>query len=193
MESNDQTQSWTPFSQSGQKRKPSARLKEAILALGLRYHPSSSDMIEPHQLKLAALVEDLMDIPIEPLERACDHWKKSGAYLPKAIELITLAANFAKPRITRDTAAFYNDRMDENASGKERQDIRWVNDPDLMLMPLDQLEKIGGKWRPRPKQERPLTAAELAEVQRDLDRVNDPNLRGMLRQLAETIGLDVRI
>jgi hypothetical protein len=151
-------------------------------------------MVPAHKAKIAALVEDLDGIPLGQLERAIEDWKRTSAFLPKASDLITLAATFSQHHYNRgDTADFYNQRMDANAGGSERQDVRWVNDPDLMLMPVDQLEKVDGKWRTRRKYDGPLTPAELREVQHNLDRVNDPSLRPTLRKLASTIGLDVRV
>jgi len=106
-------------------------VKRIILELGLRYRPAAADQLEPHQAKLAALMNDLADLPPAVLERAARHWVRQSAFLPKASDLLQLARNFANAErgnaLQRlDVAGQRNARMAEEPGA--RRDLRWIDD-----------------------------------------------------------------
>jgi hypothetical protein len=67
------------------------------LELGLRYRPVARDQLDGHQAKIAALIADLIDVPIGPLEAACKAWVAQSPFMPKASDLIELAQRSVAP------------------------------------------------------------------------------------------------
>lgn len=140
----DQTPSRRHGDPPSQKNVPSA-IKRIILELGLRYRPASPDLLESHQLKLAAMMVDLSDMPPARLEKAAAHWVRSSAFLPTAADLIRLVRNFVEngegggKRL--DVASIRNAQMDQDSQA--RQDIRWVDDGlGLRLVPIAEYRNI---------------------------------------------------
>lgn len=84
------TRSSLPTVQPSKRSVPSA-VKRIILELGLKYRPTAADALEGHFAKLTGLMEDLIDIPPEALERACRRWAREQRFLPRACELAEMA------------------------------------------------------------------------------------------------------
>lgn len=91
----DLTQPWTcstrPSENYRPKPKPSAKTRDLIARLGLRYRPTNQADLEAHAGMLALLAEDLADLPIGLLERAIQRHCTTSPYMPKAADLIALA------------------------------------------------------------------------------------------------------
>ena len=107
-----------------QPRKPSARSKQAILRLGLRYRPLDQDKQEGFTAKLALLTADTIDVPPDLLERAAEDLARTSRFLPSAGELIERAKSFvAAPTGNRvDLCAKYNARLRSEGNNH----LRWV-------------------------------------------------------------------
>lgn len=103
-----------------------------ILELGLRYHPASLEMVEPHKAKVAALIEDLAEMPLKPLASAIDHWKRTSEWMPKTSDLIALTRTFSERQGIAgfgskiDQATARNFALDSDAT--LLQTARWVQD-----------------------------------------------------------------
>lgn len=124
IDSQSQTHSLLPS--TGSTKKPSARNKQAILRLGLRYRPLDQDKHEAFTAKLALLSTDTADIPPDLLERAADEIARSSRFLPAASELWERARSYVQqsPGVRIDLAERYNARL----KGEGRRDIRWIYD-----------------------------------------------------------------
>lgn len=153
------------------------KLEEMILALGLRYHPTSNDMVQQHKAKLVALIEDLDGIPLVPLEKAIEHWKRTSAFLPKASDLIGLAASFARGEATGNRKK----RIDQTTSSNAKIDAdnpewgyRWIQTEETCeLMPLNRLVRgrnIDGDmvWAMKPEPPR-CTSEQAAAIMKEFN------------------------
>jgi hypothetical protein len=87
------------------RSKPSAKIRDLIARLGLRYRPTNQADLEAHAGMLALLAEDLADVPTDLLERAVQHHVATSPYMPKAADLIRLAQSFQKPPTTLEAYA----------------------------------------------------------------------------------------
>lgn len=103
-----------------------------ILALGLRYRPQARDQLSGHQAKIAALVADLIDIPLDALEHACKAWTARSPYMPKASDLIELARNTVSPPTPAQSAQAWCDarnagleKADAQRSDGAKREIEW--------------------------------------------------------------------
>lgn len=166
-----------------------------ILALGLRYHPTSSDMVAQHKAKLSALVEDLAYIPLGPLERAIEHWKRTSAFLPKASDLIHLAANFASSQTPTkgkplDQAGPANAKLDAE---NPEWGYRWIqSEHGCALHPVSDLVRgrnVDGEmvWAFKPPEPRctPEQAAAIMQEFGIKSSILEP-IAGALRPAART-------
>lgn len=134
-------------STSSDKPKPSrpqvsAKTKEAIARLGLRYRPTSQTDLEGHAGQLAMLASDLHDIPVDMLERAIGDWVVRSPYMPKAFDLVQLAKGYLPKPVTKAAptdwekrAQAANDQLHSQEKG--RRDIRWVAIHDGMMLEFD--------------------------------------------------------
>ena len=89
----DQTQPSTCYSKPSEsfKRRPSAKTRDLIARLGLRYRPTNQSDLAAHASMLALLAEDLADLPINLLELAIQRHCATSPYMPKMADLIKLA------------------------------------------------------------------------------------------------------
>lgn len=125
----DQTRSLQLTIEPSPTRKPSAGLKRIILELGLRYRPARADQLEGHQAKIAALISDLIDVPLEPLEFACRSWARRSQFMPKASDLIDLAREAVKPpEAAHDAQSWCDQRnatLERNKRAKPADQVEW--------------------------------------------------------------------
>lgn len=123
------TPSSLPTSRLVETRKPSAALRQAIMEVGLRYRPAAGDQLAGHQAKIAALIADLIDVPIEPLRMACTAWVRRSPYMPKASDLIALAQETVAPREAAMSAQAWCDArnvdIERNRNAHPDDHIEW--------------------------------------------------------------------
>lgn len=113
------------------RKKPSAALNRIILELGLRYRPTAAAQLEGHQAKIAALIADLIDVPLGPLEAACRQWVTRSPFMPKASDLIELARQSVAPPATVSVQAWCDQRnatMPRYSNPKPSEQIEWYAD-----------------------------------------------------------------
>ena len=172
------------------RRQVSAKTKEAIAKLGLRYRPTSQTDLEAHAGQLAMLATDLHDLPVDLLERAIGDWSIKSPFMPKAFDLVQLAKSYlAKaqpqqrevPTDWEDIARRRNERM--NADPEGRRGVRWVANATGATLELDptyrtDMDRFMGKLHDRTATARDVERApevwrKIAEERGYLRRFDD--------------------
>ncbi len=111
-----------------------ASIKKLILELGLRYHPTSPEALEPFKAKLAALMADCANVPPAYLDRAIKRWVTESKWMPTAADLIGLARTFMADagrssgvdRDSRENAELLAQRYNARLRTEGKLHIRWV-------------------------------------------------------------------
>lgn len=112
--------------------KPSAKVRDLIGRLGLRYRPTNAADLGAHAASLALLAEDVAEVPADLLERAIAEHVASSPWMPKAADLIRIAQDIERetraklPERTgrsyaHDLVALYNGQ-------RTRDDVEWYVD-----------------------------------------------------------------
>jgi hypothetical protein len=97
--------------------------------LALACEPSGAFDREAYAAKVAMLTDDCADLPDDLLEAACNEWRTTKPFLPRAAELReAVKSMLVKPDFTGRTWA---DRCNEANAAKDakvdgRRDIRWA-------------------------------------------------------------------
>lgn len=156
---NDRNPPNLPSPKSGANtRKPSAKLRNLIAEMGLRYRPNSPAEIEYHLDKLELLMTDLADLPDHLLERAIPELCREKQFMPRASDVIErckailLRTRPDEPRADLDqmNAKLYRDNQSAYDGG-----VRWHRDGDEL--------KLGHPLRPGT----PCTAAAARRILRE--------------------------
>lgn len=159
-EARDQTLPSTCSSKPSEtyKPKPSAKIRDLISRLGLRFRPTNAADLAAHAGMLAMLADDLSDVPVDLLDRAIQRQVLVSPYMPKAADLIRAAKEIdseqrAKlpPRTGRsyahDLAALYN-------SQSANDNVEWYVDSTdhirLGDISTGSLRIYQTGWQPKP-------------------------------------------
>jgi len=113
--------------------KPSAKIRDLIARLGLRFRPTNQADLAAHAAMLAILADDLADVPAVLLDQAIQRHVATSPYMPKAADLIRIAKEIDREEQARipkrnpgrsyaeELAALYN-------SQRTRSDVEWYVD-----------------------------------------------------------------
>lgn len=80
-----------PSNANNARPRYSAKVAAIIGELGLRYPPSGADTPADCRARLQLLMEDVGDVPVPLLEKACRRLARSSSFLPSAAEIIAAA------------------------------------------------------------------------------------------------------
>ena len=105
--------------------RPSAKTRDLIGRLGLRYRPTNQSDLEAHAGMLALLAEDLADLPTSLLERAIQRHCISSPYMPKAADLIKLAQDAEGATRPATTLQAYADDLNTKNFSRAN-DWHWI-------------------------------------------------------------------
>lgn len=130
----DQTQLSTCISRPSEtsRPKPSAKIRDLVSRLGLRYRPTNAADLDAHAAMLALLAQDLADIPYDLLDRAISRHVMISPYMPKAADLVKLAREIddaRRPNLPNEGATYAHRLAASYNQRGNRPDVEWyVND-----------------------------------------------------------------
>ena len=115
----------------------SSKVTAIIGELALRYPPSSSEDAGAARGRLRLLQEDVSDVPVHILDRACRMLAKTSRFMPTAAEIVEAARKCLdddKPQVenVEATAATMADRNLKNY--RERSWFRWSASGELFTL-----------------------------------------------------------
>ena len=132
--------------QPARQSKPRAanpKTAKIVAELGFRFRPTAQADLEAHAERLRLLTMDLIDVPVDWLEKAANKWALEHKWMPTAAELTELARGF----VTASAKAYRMDgeslaqranwrimhEPDDPLKEKMRRDVHWVGDGAGML------------------------------------------------------------
>lgn len=112
--------------------KPSAKIRDLVSRLGLRYRPTNAADLEAHAAMLALLAQDVADIPPDLLDKAIQRHVAQSPYMPKAADLVRLAKDIdgaRRPNLPTDGPTYAHRLAASYNAKRTRSDVEWyVND-----------------------------------------------------------------
>ena len=126
----DQTQLSTCTSRPSEnlRPKPSAKVRDLVSRLGLRYRPTNAADLDAHAAMLALLAQDIADVPYDLLDRAVSRHVMQSPYMPKAADLVKLAKEIDDSRRPNlpNTGETYAHRLAASYNQRgTRPDVEW--------------------------------------------------------------------
>lgn len=126
-----------PSNESAARPKVSSRVTAIIGELALRYPPSSSDDAGAARGRLRLLQEDVSDVPVAILDRACRMLAKTSRFMPTAAEIVEAARKCLdddKPHVEKDEATAINTTARNLKNYEKRSWLRWTKDGHLITL-----------------------------------------------------------
>ena len=126
-----------PSNESAARPKVSSRVTAIIGELALRYPPSSSEDAGAARGRLRLLQEDVSDVPVAILDRACRTLAKTSRFMPTAAEIVEAARKCLdddKPEVEKSEATAINTSERNLENYKHRSWLRWTAAGELFTL-----------------------------------------------------------